>query len=512
MAKKTLTDEIDEATAFPIMVSDGLPWTAGGQAPGAAAPPSDLGSSALAAIKNVLGWAYRPGADPKALVSALNQSFKALPRQGRVDYQYVARNYSVAIQADLGTISGAQKSLYTRAKATLDQMLVLLADLKPLLPDPDISEIEAIRSLVRSEINDVVLQLGADGGPNVQLVDEAFTFLGGPKWGVDDQTEQGTALNFRNVGGHLGSIRRGFGLHDRWVNTIDEEQNMTNFIVLVDYVNSLYLSWKANRKFFDGTEAHAFMGTSLVQVSRALAVVAETVDEVRYVASTVFLGAPELQTLKLTYGSKAPIFLGDLLDWVRRFATEEGRQIINESGKDGVVTFTRTAAQLKELVDGALNQPADDKRIPKGFKTKRVQDAIANLAQQLGTAIEEAQNIKRNPPPVILRYEIEGSSRGGLKVEVDGREISDDAIVKLGFSLVTEPSPSAAAVDANAVTASHTHVGMSAYVRARFDTLDEINRRWGRDKAAKAVYLLIKNDDGQIAMTKIDGAYLMAVM
>jgi hypothetical protein len=315
MAKKTLTDEIDEATAFPIMVSDGLPWTAGGQAPGAAAPPSDLGSSALAAIKNVLGWAYRPGADPKALVSALNQSFKALPRQGRVDYQYVARNYSVAIQADLGTISGAQKSLYTRAKATLDQ-------------------IEAIRSLVRSEINDVVLQLGADGGPNVQLVDEAFTFLGGPKWGVDDQTEQGTALNFRNVGGHLGSIRRGFGLHDRWVNTIDEEQNMTNFIVLVDYVNSLYLSWKANRKFFDGTEAHAFMGTSLVQVSRALAVVAETVDEVRYVASTVFLGAPELQTLKLTYGSKAPIFLGDLLDWVRRFATEEGRQIINESGKD----------------------------------------------------------------------------------------------------------------------------------------------------------------------------------
>jgi hypothetical protein len=177
-----------------------------------------------------------------------------------------------------------------------------------------------------------------------------------------------------------------------------------------------------------------------------------------------------------------------------------------------VVTFTRTAAQLKELVDGALNQPADDKRIPKGFKTKRVQDAIANLAQQLGTAIEEAQNIKRNPPPVILRYEIEGSSRGGLKVEVDGREISDDAIVKLGFSLVTEPSPSAAAVDANAVTASHTHVGMSAYVRARFDTLDEINRRWGRDKAAKAVYLLIKNDDGQIAMTKIDGAYLMAVM
>ncbi|HEX7265659.1 MAG TPA: hypothetical protein VF383_15890 [Candidatus Dormibacteraeota bacterium] len=498
--KKTITDEIDEATAWPIMVSDGLPWAAGPQVPGPATPSSDLGASALSAIKNVLGWAYRPGADPKTLVGALNQKFKAIPRQGRVDYEYQPSN-SVAVQADLGKVTGAQASLYTRAKASLDQMMILLAGLKPLLPDPDISEIEAIRSLVRNEINDVVQQLGAEGGPNVQLVDEAFTFLGGPSWGADDISASGTSLSFRDVGGHLGALRHGFGFSNRWVNTIDEEQDLTNFIVLVDYVNTVYESWKANRKYFDGTETHAFMGTALIQVSRVLAVIAETVDEVCYVCNTVFLGPAERQTIQLTYGAGKPtIFFADLLEWVRGFAADEGRRIINESGKDGVQTFTRTARRLKQLVEGALKQEPDNDTIPDAFRTRRIQVAIGNLAGQLEMAIKEARNIKRVPPPQIYWADVEfrGSN---LLIEMGGIDISQDAIVRMGFGAARLTD--AAAVDANAVTANYRYVTASTLVRAGFDPLDELRKQ--KPKKPYTGYLIVKNDDGQIALFELRG-------
>jgi hypothetical protein len=514
-ALNKIADEIDEATAFPIMVSDGFAVMTGAPA-GAPSAPTDLGATALSAIKNTLGWSWRPGADPKGLMSALNQTFKAIPRQGRVDYVYQPKTYAVAIQADMGMITGAQASLYTRAKAALDQMLLLLAGLTPLLPDPDLSETEAIRSLVRVEITDVVQQLGAEGGPNVQLVDKAFTFLGGNQWTVKERVRDAKTLTFDKIGGHLGELRKAFGMEERWVNTIAEEQNLTNYIVLVDYVNTLFSSWRTNRLYFVGGPK-TFMGTQLIQVSRALAVVAESVEQLCYVMDTVFIQRAERQTLKLDFGDgKPPMFLADLLEWVKRFVTDEGRQIINDSGKDGVQTFTATARRLRELVASAKTV----RRVPRGFKTKRVQDAFDNLVEQLDNAIQEAEHIKRYPAPKIDWVELELEDER-LRATVFGHNLSESATIFLGIA--KPDSATASGVIENGVSAP-TFVSGASNATAIFEDGNELSRllslqvtEFIRTNAkTKAIeywaHLVIRNADDQTDMVRLSEANHKVVM
>jgi hypothetical protein len=72
--------------------------------------------------------------------------------EGHVEWEWKPQNYMV--QADLGEVTGAQASIYTRAKAAIDQALPLLDGLTPLREDADPEDCEAIRALVRSELKD----------------------------------------------------------------------------------------------------------------------------------------------------------------------------------------------------------------------------------------------------------------------------------------------------------------------------------------------------------------------
>jgi hypothetical protein len=505
---KEIVKEIDALTAFPIMVSDGYTMMTGAPTAPPTAPPGDLGATAQSAIKNVLGWNWRPRADPKGLVSALNTSFKAVPRQGRVDYEYQQRNYAVAVQADMGMITGAQASLYTRAKAIQDQMLVLISGFVPLLPDPDLSETEAIRSLVRTEITDVVAQFGAEGGPNVQLVDEAFTFLGGSAWTVSNRVTNPSMQSYDKIGGHLGKLGSAFGFEERWVNTIAQEQILTNFIVLVDYVNDLFSSWRANRQsFLVGSAKQPFMGTQLIQVSRSLAVVAEAVDQLCYVLGTVFIRKAEIQALELNYGGGQPsIFLGDLLDWIRNFVTSEGQQIINDSGKEGVLTFTTTARRLRDLVKDS--KALTD--VPAGYKTTRVQDALDNLVKQLDEAVKEAGHIRRYQPPSIEWVDVDLEDER-LKLTLYGRNFSDRGTIALGFTRKGKPVISevekhgvfveAFVSGASSATAIFDHKNMAAVLNKGMAELKKEHKE--ADEAKYALHVVIRNNDDQAAATVI---------
>lgn len=137
-----------------------------------------------------------------------------------------------------------------------------------------------------------VNELGVEGGPRVPRVDSLFEQL------------LGTAPVFdpERTGGQLGILAQQFGLQRRRINTIDEEQNLTNFIILVEYVLSLKTSWDTQRGFFTRTgKTEPFFGTQLVLVSRALSVVAESVQEVYAAMDSVFVGPAERQVVELTF-------------------------------------------------------------------------------------------------------------------------------------------------------------------------------------------------------------------
>src|SRR5436305_14401627 len=114
----------------------------------------------------------------------------------------------------MGAVTGAQASIWARAKAAVDQTMPLLNGLFPLLAAADAEDVEATRSIVRSYLTSLVEELGTVGGPRVQRVDALFDGLLGPApVPVDPEL----------VGGQLGEMRARFGFERSQVNTIPEE-------------------------------------------------------------------------------------------------------------------------------------------------------------------------------------------------------------------------------------------------------------------------------------------------
>src|SRR5262249_33059123 len=124
-----------------------------------------LGLVATSAIRDVLGWNPRDN-DPKGFITALDQSFTLRDVEGHTEWAWTPRTY--AVQTDLsGGITGAPASIYARAKEALDQSLPLLDGLYALASTADADDVEALRSVVRELMKELVEELGNPGGPRV---------------------------------------------------------------------------------------------------------------------------------------------------------------------------------------------------------------------------------------------------------------------------------------------------------------------------------------------------------
>jgi hypothetical protein len=471
-ANGPLTESGIDLTAYPILTEEvSFPTPAPrSYGPGAAGTGS-LSQTVESALRDVLGWRPKTN-DPKGFTAALTQSFSLKRVEGHVEANWMPRNYAVAVQADLGAITGAQASIYARAKVALDESLPLLDSLTSLRTDILPEDQEATRSIVRSEFIQLVNELGMEGGPRVQRVDELFGYLlgtpaspsllvAGPYPITADQLVYAQEELYYNgtppssltappgwppswwsllafPGSHLGVLGLRFGMERGRVNTIDDEQDLTNFVILVDYVAGLWQTWINQRPYFSRLPStvtppyQPYFGTQLVLVSRALAVVAEAVDEVNFTMDSVFLGPAERQTLQLNFSGSfpmlyyafvpsqtqaqaqgvtqvgqpftytfpaqtSPMFIAELLDWINRVASEEGPRLIQDAGKDGTVALSQTLDNLRTFARGALMKPLGVQTqlgMPRGYSTPRVQRAIRELADSLDEALNTAYQIQ----------------------------------------------------------------------------------------------------------------------
>jgi hypothetical protein len=350
----------------------------------------------------VLGWKVKQG-DSKGFLGALNQSFTLSDVEGHTVSKWTPRTY--AVQTDLaGGITGAQASIYSRGKVALDQCLPLLDGLYKLDPEAVDEDVAALKSVVKSQLSELVNELGFLGGPRVSRVNQYFNLLlGSNTFPVSPQPN--TALSLTDpdqVQGTLGNLRDELGLsftHQDFVNSVEDETDLSNFRIVSDYVTSLAQTWLNNVGFVVLNTTTPFFGTQLVLLSRQLSVIAESVDEVRFTLDSVFLGPAERQTMELAFppaSRLAPIFLEDWLSWAFGFATEEGPRLIQDGGKFAVqntfypvVNQLLTIAQLIPSVTG----------LPPGFYTPRVQLSLADLIDQLNSLAGLAKPIEHAITP-----------------------------------------------------------------------------------------------------------------
>jgi len=325
-------------------------------------------------IRQVMGERLETS-DVRRLSSALNEAVALKEVEGHIESTWTPPGYSV--QADLGEITGAQASIYAQARAALAQALPLLNGLEPLGSRNDADEVEALRAIVRTELVQLVNELGVEGGPRVGRVDLLFDIL----LGADAQ----------KVDGQLDRLHEQLWLDHTRANTLDEEQNLTNFLVLVDYVSSLKRSWSTARKFFKRAGGSVFLAEDLVQLTRSLKVVAESVRELYGALDSVALGPSERRIVRL--GSDSSLTVADLLAWVEQFASDEGPRLIRDAGKVSAGVIHATLEKLAQLVcDDLLTSKEHDPLVP--YRSPRVQQALAKVSERL----KEAKQRIRSAP------------------------------------------------------------------------------------------------------------------
>ena len=399
-----VTRDAEDAVAYPVLTEEvsfrpspvGPPVGGGGSSAGGGA---GLGQVAMRAVSEVLGW--KPSTtDPKGFLGALTQSFSLTDIEGHVESKWVPHTF--AVQTDLGGgITGAQASLYMRAKDALDQSLSLLDGLYPLDPDADPEYVSALREMARSQMNEIVKELGTVGLPSILRIDTYWEILLG-----QHPTRHFTRVEFDpdKIGGTLGQLRQTYGIYFRgnpWNNTVKDEEDITNFRVISDYMTSLMQSWIANREFFVvAPNQLAFFGTQLVLISRQLNVIAETVDEVRFTLDSVFIGPNERQTLLLEFSDRSlpPMFLEDMLVEIEKFVTDEGPRLLRDGGKisvtNNILPVVRT---LHHLVKQA-HDPQNRRKVPDGYRTVRVKRSLDDLQDQLRELARLIEQVEQQTP------------------------------------------------------------------------------------------------------------------
>jgi hypothetical protein len=394
---QSVQESIAEFTQFPLVVESVRERAVGGPQPG-----TSHGRKVEAAISEALGWRIRDK-DPKGFLAALTHAFT--PREVEGHREWIWNPRSVNVQADLGAVTGAQASIAARARAAVDDVLPLVDGLTPLQSAGDQEKMEASRSIVRRMLTELVRELAQEGGPRVVRVDEIFQSLLGPAPPCTPSA---------GVGGELHRLGVRFGLEARHVDTVQEEANLTNYIVLVDYVSSLRAGWVAVRSSFDRSAAGSarFFGSQLVLLSRGLAVVSETVQEVYAALDSVFVGEVERETIDIVWpvhqGSEGavegagagsvdhdpPLSLAEGLRWVEELASVEGPWLLEQAGKQGVSTFRSTLRRLLPFVTAAASDPAAGGRSPRVKRALRdLENVLAEVAKQTEAILPDRHTI-----------------------------------------------------------------------------------------------------------------------
>jgi len=423
--KKAAKESIVDLTAYPILTEEiGYPPSPVSRPSGGTGPSigggaqGGLGMVASRAIGEVLGWKAN-AADAKGFIGALTQSFSLVEVEGRTESKWNPKSYTV--QTDLaGGITGAQASLYVRAQVAQEKCLPLLDGLYALDPKADPEYVKALREMAKSQITEIVKQF-AVVPPSILRVNTYFEILLGidRKHLIIEQKlleEKGPAHKVTvatdpdEIRGTLGDIRRIYGIefqkkdgeNNPLSNSVEDEQNITNFRVISDYMTSLLLTWLGNFQYFRLTmgKAPAFLGTQLILMSRQFNVIAETVNEVRFALDSVFIGPNERQQLLLEFHDAPAMYLEDVLTEIEGTVTEEGPRLIKDGGRIAVQTNVLPVLRtLIEMVEGSKN-PINIGGLPDGFRTPRVRRSLDDLRDQLVYLRTLAEQVgMRVPPP-----------------------------------------------------------------------------------------------------------------
>jgi|RhiMethySRZTD1v2_1073278.scaffolds.fasta_scaffold437757_2 hypothetical protein len=381
------------------------------------APTSNLQQLVTQALQGVLGRSFRPG-DHASFKAALDVSFE-YKRVGDKDvYTHKPRAYPSVGASDIGGgVSGAQYSLVSFASGLHEKTKPLIDDLHSLDEAGDEEELEAAKAIFSTNWDEFVGELSREGGPRRSRADTLAKSIFNPDALDVTPVNLEQAGSLIRLGVELGVITSIETISDSLVGRIvfdrsgvvtsQEEGYLTNYIALTDYYFAVAQAWQNYRTTFLGRD----LGSGLLLIERALAVVEDGVNEVYVAMDSVNIDQPERLIIRIGFQAveDRDLTVEDFLSWIYSFACREAPALIRDGGTLGIRAMIPTTTKLKNLTGEFINlvqaePPASGPTLPEQFSHARVRHPLRELQTYLteleaqATLIAPIAPARDNPP------------------------------------------------------------------------------------------------------------------
>jgi hypothetical protein len=401
-----LVKAFEFGSTYPSVTTPSQP--AGTAAGGA--PTSNLQQLVTRALQGVLGRSFRPG-DHASFKAALDVSFE-YSRVGDKDvYTHKPRAYPSVGSSDIGGgVSGAQYSLVSFATGLHEKTKSLIDDLHSLDEAGDEEELEAAKAIFSTNWDEFVDELSREGGPRSSRADTLARSIFDPaaiQRGRGGELEQAGSLI--RLGVELGVVLSVAPILNSLVGTIEfdrghvvtsqEEGYLTNYIALTDYYFAVVQAWQNYQRTFLGKD----LGSGLLLIERALAVVEDGVNEVYVAMDSVNIDQPERLVITIGFlpanGPDEDLTVEDFLSWIQSFASREAPALIRDGGRLGIQAIIPTAEKLESLTSdflGLIQPVAGQPRpqsLPEQFSHARVRHPVSELKRYLAELVKQATAI-----------------------------------------------------------------------------------------------------------------------
>lgn len=416
MANGKDQEGFDTLQSYPFMTTGLQGWLAQtGEIGGVRSSP---GRQIVAgALRDLLGVSASVR-DPQGFTNALRQAVTFEHFEGRRIARWARPGYSVKINQQGAT--GAQASLLAHTYTALEKASPLLGALKPLSCCPANQEVGEIRELVNEKLQMLGDDLGSLGGPHSRWVDTIFDQLLGENFDPEADPEE--------VGGLLGEMRSRLGMARANVNTFEDEQRLTDFIIAHSQLSGMWQSWQAQRDYFDPSSGKEYLGTQLVTLGRHLADLGDLVQRSYLVMDSVFIG-PAVRENAIFELNGDRFTLAELFAWAERLSRVKIRS------KDAAATVKVELETLHDLMDEVATtcSQGGGSFVIDALCTPRVQRVLDEMVAWLDFAVQAAGRIKLLPPPLASALmPDEGELGEVLTVFVFGEQFAEGVCLEMG--------------------------------------------------------------------------------
>lgn len=336
-----------------------------------------------------------------------------------------------------GQLPIEQANLYRQASIIASDALRVLESIQPFDPTSDIDAVEALRSLIRSQINSLLEEFGRLDEPRTDRVNLYFNTLDANlnELGIRGRLGGNDLVTVSDDGGATIDV---IDLEEVFPVTLDDEAQVAALELLKNYVATLADIWN---RFLDASESEQVSGhysERLARISILLPVVADS--NVSFMAALDSIGFTEserrsdaaLFTSLATRGfqfslsiSDTPIpnttitlpdvllpniTLNDFNDWIDRFTTLEAPSVLADAGRFGLEfvadqadTLFWVIAIVLDFIQFDRNEPQES-LLERILSFDRVRQTLRELAFQLDTLADFGVEIGSNDISNNLRF------------------------------------------------------------------------------------------------------------